>query len=270
MKIKRITLPMITVVLLVSQLTGCALFNQKEVEDTLSSNEQIEVGIPNKDDEQTTIGNVDIGNIEIGDPDSDIGLVEEDYTQYYEEIYVTGQTIGKGLSESAKFEAEKGTAQDYVTAGQIPSVEAYSEWRLAEHPLPTGQEEYDGNVFIEPTEPENGQPTENPEQHIEQKPAEQKPSTGNQTPAQQPAEQKPSTGNQTPAQPSTPAPVEKPSGSNAEGIENGMITIGGLNRPAPVGGEITDEGIRQGLADGTAGTISDEALEEVSKGWKTN
>ena len=55
MKIKRITLPMITVVLLVSQLTGCALFNQKEVEDTLSSNEQIEVGIPDKDNEQTSI-----------------------------------------------------------------------------------------------------------------------------------------------------------------------------------------------------------------------
>lgn len=182
---------------------------------------------------------------------------EEDYTQYYEEIYVTGQTIGKGLSESAKFEAEKGTAQDYVTAGQIPSVEAYSEWRLAEHPLPTGQEEYDGNVFIKPTEPENGQPTETPEQHIEQKPAEQKPSTGSNT----------SSGNQTPAQPSTPAPVEKPSSSNAEGIENGMITIGGLNRPAPVGGEITDESIRQGLADGTAGTISDADLEESASHW---
>ena len=258
MKIKRITLPMITVVLLVSQLTGCALFNQKEVEDTLSSNEQIDVVIPDKDNEQTSIGNVDIGNIEIGDPDSDIGLVEEDYTQYYEEIYVTGQTIGKGLSESAKFEAEKGTAQDYVTAGQIPSVEAYSEWRLAEHPLPTGQEEYDGNVFIEPTEPENGQPTETPEQHIEQKSAEQKPSTGSNTG---------SSGNQTPAQPSTPAPVEKPSGSNAEGIENGMITAGGLNRPAPSFTEITDEDIRQGLADGTSGTISDADLEESASHW---
>lgn len=255
MKIKRITLPMITVVLLVSQLTGCALFNQKEVEDTLSSNEQIEVGIPAKDDEQTSIGNVDIGNIEIGDPDSDIGLVEEDYTQYYEEIYVTGQTIGKGLSESAKFEIEKGTAQDYVTAGQITSVEAYSEWRLAEHPLPTGQEEYDGNVFIEPTEPENGQPTETPEQHIEQKPAEQKPSTGSNTS---------SSGNQTPAQPSTPAPVEKPSSSNAEGIENGMITAGGLNRPAPV---FTPEELEEAIRNGTAGTISDEGLEESASHW---
>ena len=209
------------------------------------------------DDKQANSSDVTIEYSEINSTKEN-KPTEEDYTQYYEEIYVTGQTIGKGLSESAKFEAEKGTAQDYVTAGQIPSVEAYSEWRLAEHPLPTGQEEYNGNVFIEPTEPENGQPTETPEQHIEQKPAEQKPSTGSNTG---------SSGNQTPAQPSTPAPVEKPSGSNAGGIENGMITAGGLNRPAPVGGEITDEGIRQGLADGTAGTISDADLEESASHW---
>ena len=150
MKIKRVVVPMITLVLLVSQLTGCALFSQKEVEDTLKSNEEVIIQVQDKDNEQPT----SIGDIDIDVDNSEIGLVEEDYTQYYEEIYVTGQTIGEGLSEAAKFEIEKGTAQDYVTAGQIPSVEAYSEWRLAEHPLPTGQEEYDGNVFIEPTEPE--------------------------------------------------------------------------------------------------------------------
>lgn len=255
MKIKRVVVPMITLVLLVSQLTGCALFSQKEVEDTLKSNEEVIIQVQDKDNEQPT----SIGDIDIDVDNSEIGLVEEDYTQYYEEIYATGQTIGEGLSEAAKFEIEKGTAQDYVTAGQIPSVEAYSEWRLAEHPLPIGQEEYDGNVFIEPTEPEDGQPTEIPEQPIKQQPAEQKPSTGNGSGT--------GTGNQTPAQPSTPAPVEKPSGSNAEGIENGMITVGGLNRPAPVVGEITDEGIRQGLADGTSGSVTDEQAEELGKLW---
>lgn len=221
----------LTATLLMASLTACG----KQADDKQANSSDV------------TIEYSEVNSAKENEP------TEEDYTQYYEEIYVTGQTIGKGLSESAKFEIEKGTAQDYVTAGQITSVEAYSEWRLAEHPLPTGQEEYDGNVFIEPTEPENGQPTETPEQHIEQKP-----STGSNTG---------SSGNQTPAQPSTPAPVEKPSGSNAEGIENGMITIGGFSWPAPVGGEITDEGIRQGLADGTAGTISDADLEESASHW---
>ena len=75
MKLNQLVVPMITLVLLVSQLTGCALFNQKEVEDTLSSNEQIELVIPDKDDEQTSIPDP----IEIPDDiptEEELGLVE--------------------------------------------------------------------------------------------------------------------------------------------------------------------------------------------------
>ena len=111
-------------------------------------------------------------------------------------------------------------------------------------------------MFIEPTVPDDGQHTETPEQPIKQQPAEQKPSTGNGSGT--------GTSNQTPAQPSTPAPVEKPSGSNAEGIENGMITAGGLNRPAP---SFTPEELEEAIRNGTAGTISDEGLEESASHW---
>lgn len=61
MKIKRVVVPMITLVLLVSQLTGCALFSQKEVEDTLKSNEEVIIQVQDKGNEQpTSIGDIDI------------------------------------------------------------------------------------------------------------------------------------------------------------------------------------------------------------------
>ena len=263
MKLNQLAVTMIISVLLVSQLAGCSLFSQQEVEDASCENEAVEIQIPEADPVTDLVKH-----------DSDIGLIEEDYTPYYKEIYEFGQSIGEGLADGACYEIEKGTAQDYVADGRIPSIDAYSAWRLAEHPLPANQTEFnrDEGVFIDPTEldpnafqetsgqPEAQQPVENgqPSKVENSQPTGNTSSTGSSS----------GSGTQTPSQ-----PVEQPSTSNntssAEGIENGMITAGGLNRPAnPFGGplKITQEDIDSGRA----GTISDEALEEVSKGWKTN
>lgn len=289
MKIKRIILPMITVVLMTSQLTGCALFSQKEVEDTLRENEEVVLEIQDKaPQDSTSIGNVDISNIDLGDDttsedtadDSDIGVIEEDYTPYYKEIYEFGQSIGEGLADGACYEIEKGTAQDYVVDGRIPSIDAYSAWRLAEHPLPANQTEFnrDESVFIDPTEldpnafqetsgqPEDQQPVENGQPSKVENSGSSNTGSSNGSAG---STTKPSTGNISSG--STQQPVEQPSTGNntssAEGIVNGMITAGGLNRPAP---SFTPEELEEAIRNGTAGTISDEALEEVSKGWKTN
>ena len=222
MKIKRITLPMITVVLLVSQLTGCALFNQKEVEDTLSSNEQIEVGIPNKDDEQTSIPD----SIEI--PDEKLTYEEMGLPSDFEEPPVTVQY----------------SMENDLNSDGIISKEEWEAW-VAAHPEDTnkdmilGNEDVDtnsdsnsdsstevnidnGSPDIDPGQPDI--PAEKPaEKPVEQKPVEQKPTT----PVEKPVEQKPTTPVEkpveqkpveqkptTPTQPTQPEQPETPPSSN--------------------------------------------------------
>ena len=78
MKIKRIILPMITVVLLVSQLTGCALFNREDTEKILEENEQVELVIPDKADSEENLeytGSEKPYEVEV---DEDIGVIEDE------------------------------------------------------------------------------------------------------------------------------------------------------------------------------------------------
>ena len=55
MKLNQLVVPMITLVLLVSQLTGCALFNREDTEKILEENEQVELVIPDKADTEENL-----------------------------------------------------------------------------------------------------------------------------------------------------------------------------------------------------------------------
>lgn len=201
MKIKRITLPMITVVLLVSQLTGCALFNQKEVEDTLSSNEQIEVGIPDKNDEQTSIPD----SIEIPDDvptEEELGLVEGYEEPPLDVQYSVENDLDKdGAISKSEWEAwvaahPEDTNKDMYLSPEELGIEAPS------YPDDEGDGQPDIVESATPSKPEQkpATPAEKPaEKPVEQKPVEQKPTTPTQPtqPEQKPVtqpEQKPSTG----------------------------------------------------------------------------
>ena len=205
MKIKRITLPMITVVLLVSQLTGCALFNQKEVEDTLSSNEQIEVGIPDKDDEQTSIPD----SIEI--PDEKLTYEEMGLPSDFEEPPVTVQY----------------SMENDLNSDGIISKEEWEAW-VAAHPEDTNKDMILGNEDVDTNSDSNsdsstevnidngspdidpGQP-DIPAEKPAEKPVEQKPTTPVEkptTPVEKPVEQKPV--EQKPVEQKPTTPVEKP------------------------------------------------------------
>ena len=218
MKIKRITLPMITVVLLVSQLTGCALFNQKEVEDTLSSNEQIEVGIPNKDDEQTSIPD----SIEI--PDEKLTYEEMGLPSDFEEPPVMVQY----------------SMENDLNSDGIISKEEWEAW-VAAHPEDTNKDMILGNEDVDTNSDSNsdsstedngspdidpGQP-DIPAEKPAEKPVEQKPTT----PVEKPVEQQPTQSEQ----PDTP-PSNK---TNAELVQEtadrwgGYVVEGGIIQIPP-------------------------------------
>ena len=91
MKLNQLVVPMITLVLLVSQLTGCALFNREDTEKILEENEQVELVIPDKADTEENLeytGSEKPYEVEadgdaeeeIEDEDSEIGLIEEPMT----------------------------------------------------------------------------------------------------------------------------------------------------------------------------------------------
>lgn len=91
MKLNQLVVPMITLVLLVSQLTGCALFNREDTEKILEENEQVELVIPDKADSEENLEQTDSeksnegeedgdAEEEIEDDNSEIGLLEEPMT----------------------------------------------------------------------------------------------------------------------------------------------------------------------------------------------
>lgn len=94
MKIKRIILPMITVVLLVSQLTGCALFNREDTEKILEENEQVELVIPDKDDTEENLeytgSEKPYYEVEV---DEDIGVIEDEHVLSGAELEALFQTV---------------------------------------------------------------------------------------------------------------------------------------------------------------------------------
>lgn len=158
MKIKRIILPMITVVLLVSQLTGCALFNREDTEKILEENEQVELVIPDKADTEENLEYTgsekpyeveadSTAEAEIEDEDTEIGLLEEPMT--------TGEL--ESLFEMTYTEVNpililRNWTEDQIIAEEINSIsyyfrnnfsnkelpedyaEQYKAWRLEAHP----------------------------------------------------------------------------------------------------------------------------------------
>lgn len=220
MKLNQLVVPMITLVLLVSQLTGCALFSQKEVEDTLKSNEQIELVIPDKDDEQTSIPDP----IEIPDDtptEEELGLVEG--------------------YEAPPLDVQYSVENDLDKDGAISK----SEWEawVAAHPEDTNKDMYlsPEELGIEaPSYPEDegdGQP-DIVEPTTSSEP-EQKPATPAEKPAEKPTtptqpEQKPTT----PTQPTQPEqkPVTQPEQKPSTGNSNSGSNLADLT-----GGNGTDE-----------------------------
>ena len=83
MKIKRIVLPLISVIILTSQLTGCAIMSKQEVEDVLATGAEIEIEIAEQEqlpeinigDNTYIVDTEDIDSIE--DADADAGIIED-------------------------------------------------------------------------------------------------------------------------------------------------------------------------------------------------
>ena len=158
MKLNQLVVPMITLVLLVSQLTGCALFNREDTEKILEENEQVELVIPDKADTEENLeytGSEKPYEVEadgdaeeeIEDEDSEIGLIEEPMT--------TGEL--ESLFEMTYTEVNpililRNWTEDQIIAEEINSIpyyfrnnfsnkelpedyaEQYKAWRLEAHP----------------------------------------------------------------------------------------------------------------------------------------
>ena len=78
MKLNQLVVPMITLVLLVSQLTGCALFNREDTEKILEENEQVELVIPDKDDTEENLEYTGSEKPNEDEEDGDIGVIEDE------------------------------------------------------------------------------------------------------------------------------------------------------------------------------------------------
>ena len=78
MKLNQLVVPMITVVLLVSQLTGCALFNREDTEKILEENEQVELVIPDKADTEENLEYTGSEKPYEVEADGDIGVIEDE------------------------------------------------------------------------------------------------------------------------------------------------------------------------------------------------
>lgn len=199
-RVKKIILPLITVVILASQLSGCAIVSQKDAEDILQSGTEVEIEIADTDiDTKDTVGGYEIEIPDSSlDEDGDIGVIEQaDYTSVFEQIYADAQMIGGKLEEQAVFELEKGMAGDKVSQGDLPSagLDLYIEWRLENHPI----ENYDttmGSTGI-------GEELMNPDDILidTQQPEDTtQPVDNTQPPAQQPTQQQPTQSTQQPVQ----------------------------------------------------------------------
>lgn len=157
MKLNQLVVPMITVVLLVSQLTGCALFNREDTEKILEENEQVELVIPDKDDTEENLEytgsekpyEVEVDSeAEIEDDNSEIGLLEEPMTtgeleSLFEMTYaeVNPILINRGwTNEEEIIEKEIKNIpyyfRDNFSNKELPEdyAEQYKAWRLEAHP----------------------------------------------------------------------------------------------------------------------------------------
>lgn len=196
MKIKRIILPMITVVLLVSQLTGCALFNREDTEKILEENEQVELVIPDKADTEENLEytgsekpyEVEVDSeAEIEEEDTDIGLLEEPMTtgeleSLFEMTYAEVNHILvkiQGWTNEEEIIAEEINNIPYYLRDNFPSkvlpddyADQYRAWRLEAHPTQAST----------PSAPQS-QPQSQPSQSAPSKPSNSQPSSSTSKPS---------------------------------------------------------------------------------------
>ena len=90
MKIKRIIIPFITLVIMTSQLAGCATMNSDEMLKSMNESPDVSIEYAIPDEEQQSLDAthvIDAGDQQyVSDSDLDIGLIEDQNNQKLEEI----------------------------------------------------------------------------------------------------------------------------------------------------------------------------------------